>query len=135
HRSPIIRPERPVKAAGLLKHSGGRRCRRSNMMHEGDMSNSRSGPVELVADSDPRFAQEENALLLVRLRAVTFLLSAGFALVLVRDMTFREGPVWQFQAAGTIAMAFLTTMLSAARSVSARGLKVAEAAVLGLAVG
>jgi serine/threonine protein kinase len=42
------------------------------------MSNARSTLVELIADSEPRFAEEENALLLVRLRAVTLLLSAGF---------------------------------------------------------
>ena len=56
------------------------------------MSNARSRPVELVAESDPRFAEEDKALLLVRLRAVTLLLSAGFVLVLARDLIFRRGP-------------------------------------------
>jgi hypothetical protein len=56
------------------------------------MSNARSMPVELVAEDETRFAEEENALLLVRLRAVTLLLSAGFALVLVRDLMFGGGP-------------------------------------------
>ena len=56
------------------------------------MSSARTTPVELVAESEPRFAEEENALLLVRLRAVTFLLSAGLALVLVRDLIVRPGP-------------------------------------------
>jgi serine/threonine-protein kinase len=100
---------------------------------EGSMSNVRPRPVELVADSKRRFAEEENALFLVRLRAVTFLMLTGFALMLVRDITFREGPMWQLQAVGTVAMAFLTTLLSAARSVSAHGLRAAEAAILGLA--
>jgi serine/threonine-protein kinase len=99
------------------------------------MSNARSRPVELVAHSDSGLAQEENALLLVRLRAVTFLLTAGFALVWVRDMIYGEGTAWQLQALATLAMAFLSTLLSATRSVSARGLKVAEAAALGLAGG
>jgi hypothetical protein len=68
------------------------------------------------AESDKGFAEEEGALLLVRLRAITFLLSAGRALFLVRGLTFGEGPAWQFQAAATVAMAFLATLLSAARS-------------------
>ena len=66
------------------------------------MSNARTTPVELIAESEPRFAEEEDALLLVRLRAVTFLLSAGLALVLVRDLLFGRGPVWPFQAAATV---------------------------------
>ena len=97
------------------------------------MSNARSRPVELVAESDRRFAEEDKALLLVRLPAVTLLLSAGFVLVLARDIIFREGPDWRFQAAATVAMALLATMLSAARSASWRGLKVVEAAAFGLA--
>jgi hypothetical protein len=99
------------------------------------MSDARSRHVELVVESDLRFAEEDKALLLVRLRTVTLLLSAGFVLVLARDIIFREGPNWQFQAAAMVAMAFLTTMLSAAGSASARGLKAAEAAALGLAAG
>jgi hypothetical protein len=89
--------------------------------------------VELVAGSDPRFAEEENALLLVRLRAATFLLSAGLALVLVRDLMFGGGPGWPFQASATIAMMFLATLLWTARSGSERGLRMAEAAAFGLA--
>ena len=99
------------------------------------MSNARTMPVELIAESEPRFAEEDNALLLVRLRAVTFLLSAGLALVLVRDLMFGRGPGWPFQAAATVAMVFLATLLSAARSGSERGLKAAEAAAFGLAAG
>jgi hypothetical protein len=99
------------------------------------MSTPRSIPVELVAGSDPRFAEEENALLLDRLRAVTFLLSAGLALALVRDLTFGGGPAWQLQAAATAAMSSLATLLSAARSGSARGLRMAEAATFVLAAG
>jgi eukaryotic-like serine/threonine-protein kinase len=99
------------------------------------MSDARATPVELVADSEPRFAEEENALLLVRLRAVTFLLSAGLALVLVRDLTFGAGPAWPFQAAATVAMVFLAAVLSAARSGSERVLKVVETAAFGLAAG
>jgi serine/threonine-protein kinase len=91
--------------------------------------------VELVADSASRFAEEANALLLVRLRAVTFLLSAGLALVLVRDLIFGRGPGWPFQAAATVAMMFLATLLSAARSGSERVLRVVEAAAFGLAAG
>jgi hypothetical protein len=59
--------------------------------------------------------------------AVTLLLSAGFALVLARDLTFREGPDWRFQAAATVAMASLATMLAATHSASGRGLKRVEA--------
>ena len=99
------------------------------------MSKAQSTPVELIAESREQFAEEENALLLVRLRAGTFLLSAGLALVLVRDLMFGEGPGWPFQAAATVAMMFLATLLSAARSGSERGLKVAEAAAFGLAAG
>jgi serine/threonine-protein kinase len=91
--------------------------------------------VELVAESEPRFAEEENALLLVRLRAATFLLSAGLVLVLVRDLIFSGGAARSFQAAATVAMVFLATVLSAARSASERGLKVVEAAAFGLAAG
>src|SRR5262249_12173654 len=94
------------------------------------MSNARSRPVELVSDSDLWFASEEDALLLVRLRAATILLSASFVSVLVRDITFREGQAWQSQAAATVAM-----MLSAALLGSERGLKAAEAAAFGLAAG
>src|SRR3954454_16717247 len=99
------------------------------------MSTARSIPVELVAENDPRLAGEDNVLLLVRLRAVTVLLSAGLALVLVRDLTFGGGPAWQFQASATAAMASMAALLWAARSGSARGLKLAEAATFGLAAG
>jgi serine/threonine-protein kinase len=91
--------------------------------------------VELVAESDMGFAEEEGALLLVRLRTVTVLLSAGLALFLMRDLTFGGGPAWQFQAAATVAMAFLATLLSAARPGSVRGLRVAEVAAIGLTAG
>ena len=56
---------------------------------EASMANARSRPVELVAESDLRFAEEDKAVLLIRLRAVTLLLSAGFVLVLARDLIFR----------------------------------------------
>src|SRR5215470_8143415 len=98
------------------------------------MSNARM-PVELIAGREPRFAEEDHALLLVRLRAVTFLLSAGLALVLVRDLMFDRGPVWPFLAAATLAMMFLAALLSAARSGTERGLKAAEAAAFGVAAG
>jgi serine/threonine-protein kinase len=97
------------------------------------MSGARSTPAELIAESEPRFAEEENALLLVRLRAATFLLSAGLALVLVRDLMFGRGPGWPLQASATIAMTFLATLLWSARSGSERGLRMAEAAAFGLA--
>src|SRR3954447_22849735 len=99
------------------------------------MSSARPAPVELVADGDMRFADEERALLHVRLRAVTFLLSAGLALVLVRDLAFGRGPAWPLQAAAVVAMAFLATLLSAARTFSARGFRMIEGAAFGLAVG
>jgi serine/threonine-protein kinase len=89
--------------------------------------------VELVADSDVRYDDEEKALYLVRLRAVTFLLSAGLGLALVRDLAFGGGPAWQFQAAAIVAMASLATLLWAARAGSARGLRAAEVAAFGLA--
>ncbi|SIO62614.1 serine/threonine protein kinase [Singulisphaera sp. GP187] len=97
------------------------------------MSSARPAPVELVADGDRRFADEERTFLHVRLRAVTFLLSAGLALVLARDLTFGRGPAWPLQAAATVAMAFLATLLSAARTFSTRGLKLMEVAAFGLA--
>jgi serine/threonine-protein kinase len=90
-------------------------------------------PVELIAGSEPRVAEEENALMLVRLRAVTLLLSAGLALVLVRDLVFGRASVWPFQAAATVAMVFLAALVSAVRSASERGLKAAEAVAFGLA--
>jgi hypothetical protein len=99
------------------------------------MSSARPAPVELVADGDRRFADEERTLLRVRLRAVTFMLSAGLALVLVRDLTFGRGPAWPLQAAAIVAMAFLATLLSAARTYSARGLRMMEVAAFGLAAG
>src|SRR3954453_7266153 len=102
---------------------------------ERPVSSPRPAPVELVADGDMRFADEERALLHVRLRAVTFLLSAGLALVLVRDLTFGRGPPWPLQAAAVVAMAFLAMLLSAARTCSARGLRMIEGTAFGLAVG
>ncbi len=66
---------------------------------------------------------------------MTFLLSAALALVLVRDLMFGGGPGWPFQAAATVAMVFLATLLSAARSGAERGLKAAEAVAFGLAAG
>ena len=98
-------------------------------------SSRRITPVELVSGGDPPLADEEDALLLVRLRAVAILLTAGLVLVLVRDLMFRRGPAWQLQAAETVAMAFLAVLLSAVRSGTARGLKAAEAATFGLAAG
>jgi hypothetical protein len=97
------------------------------------MSSVRPAAVEFVADGDMGVADEERALLHVRLRAVTFLLSAGLALVLVRDLTFGMGPAWPLQAAAIVAMAFLATVLSAARTCSARGLRIMEVAAFGLA--
>jgi eukaryotic-like serine/threonine-protein kinase len=105
------------------------------MLGERGMSNARTTPVELIAESAAQFAEEEKALLLVRLRAATFLLSAGLALILVRDLMFGRAPIWPFQAAATIAMMFLATLLLVARSGSERGLRVAEAAAFGLAAG
>src|SRR3954447_1949173 len=97
------------------------------------MSSARPAPVELVADGDMRCADEERALLHARLRAVTFLLSAGLALVLVRDLTFGRGPPWPLQSAAIVAMAFLAALLSAARAGSVRGLGMIEVAAFGLA--
>jgi hypothetical protein len=99
------------------------------------MSSTRSTPVEMIANGDELFAEEEHALLLVRLRAVAFLLSAGLTLVLVREELFGGGPGWPLQAAAMVAMMFLATLLRAARSGWERGLKVVEAAAFGLAAG
>src|SRR4051812_35850119 len=98
------------------------------------MSISRPASVELVADGDMRFADEERALLHARLRAVTFLLSAALALVLVRDLAFGRGPAWPLQAAAIVAMASLAMLLSAARTCSAQALRTLEAAAFGLAM-
>jgi serine/threonine-protein kinase len=89
--------------------------------------------VELVAAGDERFADEEKALLHVRLRAVTFLLSVGLALVLARDLTFHKGPAPPLQAAAVLAMVSLAVLLSAARTWTARGLRVMEVLAFGLA--
>lgn len=97
------------------------------------MSSTRPAPVELVADGDARFADQERALLHVRLRAVTFLLSAGLVLVLMRDLTFGRGPAWTFQAAAIVAMASLAALLFAAPTCSVRGLRMLEVAAFGLA--
>src|SRR4051812_35281348 len=97
------------------------------------MSSARPVPVELVAAGDVRFADEERALRHVRLRAVTFLLAAGLALVLARDLTFGRGPAWPLQAAAVVAMASLAALLSAARMWSVRGLRVMEVVAFGLA--
>jgi hypothetical protein len=75
------------------------------------MSSTRSTPVEMIANGDELFAEEEHALLLVRLRAVAFLLSAGLTLVLVREELFGGGPGWPLQAAALVAMMFLATLL------------------------
>lgn len=97
------------------------------------MRSARPAPVELVADGDTRFADEERALLHVRLRAVTLLLSAGLVLVLARDLTFNREPAWTLQAAAIVAMAALTALLSAATTCSVRGLRMIEVAAFGLA--
>ena len=97
------------------------------------MSSARSAPVELVADGDMRFADEARAMLHVRLRAVTLLLSAGLALVLVRDLTFGRGPAWQLQAVAIVAMFFLATVLSVARTCPVRRLRMMEVSAFGLA--
>jgi hypothetical protein len=68
--------------------------------------------VEMIANGDELFAEEEHALLLVRLRAVAFLLSAGLTLVLVREELFGGGPGWPLQAAAMVAMMFLAMLLS-----------------------
>ena len=99
------------------------------------MSTTLTTPVELVGASDMAFAEEEHAVLLVRLRAVTLLLSAGLAMFLLRDLTFGEGPAWQFQAAATFAMAFLATLLSASLPGTTRGLRMVEVAAIGLTAG
>jgi eukaryotic-like serine/threonine-protein kinase len=91
--------------------------------------------MEIITGGGPPLADEERALRLVRLRAVAILLTAGLGLVLVRDLAFDGGPAWQFQAAAMAAMALLATLLWAARSGTARGLRAAEAATLGLAAG
>jgi serine/threonine-protein kinase len=94
-----------------------------------------SSRVQIVAVSDPVFADEENALYRVRLRAATFLLAVGLALVLARDVTFGGGSGWQLQAAAVVGMAFLAVLISAAPSGSSRGLKAGEVAAFGLAAG
>jgi hypothetical protein len=96
------------------------------------MPTARSTPVELVAQSGLPFDEEESALLLVRLRALTLLLSTGLCLVLARDLAFGTGPTWQFQAAAIVAMVFLAALLSAKQSSSAHWLRTAEMAAIGL---
>lgn len=96
------------------------------------MSEAPRTPMELIEGSGPPLAEEENALLLVRLRAATVLLSAGMALVVARDLLLGRGAIWPFQAAATVVMMALAALLSAARSGSGRGLRMAEAAAFGL---
>ena len=88
--------------------------------------------MELVAQSSLPFDEEESALLLVRLRAMTLLLSTGLCLVLARDLAFGTGPTWQFQAAAIVAMVFLASLLSAKQSGSSLWLRMAEMAAVGL---
>src|SRR3954453_8115783 len=97
------------------------------------MPSARLPPVELVADRDDRFADEERTLLRVRLRAATLLLSAGLALVLVRDLTFGTGPDWPLQAATVVAMMSLAVLLPAAPGCPTRALRAIEGAAFGLA--
>jgi eukaryotic-like serine/threonine-protein kinase len=96
------------------------------------MPSTRPAPVELVTSGDTRFADDERELLHTRLRAVTFLLTAGLTLVLLRDLAFGKGPGWPLQAAAIVAMAFLATLLSAARITSSRALRTIEAVAFGL---
>ena len=94
----------------------------------------RSTSVEIVTHSSRRFDEERSALLLVRLRALTRLLSIALCLVLARDLAFSRGPTWQFQAAAIVAMVFLASLLSAAQSGSASWLRRAEVLAIGLTV-
>ena len=96
------------------------------------MPTARSTPVELVAHSSQRFDEEESALLLVRLRALTRLLCIALCLVLARDLVFGKGPTWQFQAAAIVAMVFLASLLTVAQSISASWLRSAEMLAIGL---
>ena len=122
-----LNPRVPLKVAGCQARDA------PELPRERTMSSDRTAPVELVADADSRLADEERALLHARLRAGTFLLSAGLALVLARDLTFGRGPAWPLQAAAIVAMAFLATLLSTTQSGSARGLRMMEVAAFGLA--
>jgi hypothetical protein len=96
------------------------------------MPTAQSTPVELVAHGSQRFDEEESALLLVRLRAMTRLLSTALCLVLARDLAFGRGPAWQFQAAVIVAMVFLASLLSARQSSSASWLRSAEMLAISL---
>src|SRR3954468_16540509 len=98
-----------------------RRDTAPDLSGETPMSSARPAPVELVADGDTRFADEERALLHVRLRAVTLLLSSGLALVLVSDLAFGRGLAWPLQAAAVVAMAFMATLISAIPTCPTRG--------------
>ncbi len=89
-------------------------------------------PAELVTQGSPRFDEEESALLLVRLRAMTRLLCVGLCLVLAHDLAFGKGPAWQLQAAAIVAMVFLALLLSAEQSSSAAWLRSAEVLAIGL---
>lgn len=96
------------------------------------MPTAQSTPVELVAHGSQRFDEEESALLLVRLRAMTRLLCTALCLVLARDLAFGTGPTWQFQAAAIVAMVSLAFLLSARQSSSASWLRSAEMFAIGL---
>jgi hypothetical protein len=72
-------------------------------------------------------------LLHVRLRAVTFLLSAGLALVLARDLAFGRGPDWPLQTTAIVAMTFLAALLTSSPRCPARTLRAMEVAAFGLA--
>jgi tRNA A-37 threonylcarbamoyl transferase component Bud32 len=89
--------------------------------------------VAIDAGSNPGLADEINALLRERLRAAALFLAAGLCLALVRDVLFGGGLAWPPQVAAILSLACAFTLLSAPRSPSARGLKVAELAIFGLA--
>jgi eukaryotic-like serine/threonine-protein kinase len=96
------------------------------------MSKSESAPVRLVAQSSLPFDEEESALLGLRLRAITFLLTTALCLVLARDLAFGTGPTWQFQAAAIVAMVSLALLLSAKHAGSSLWLRTAEVSAIGL---
>ncbi len=77
-------------------------------------------------------SDEANALLRVRLRAAILFLAAGLALVQVRDALIGGDVPWQLQVVAILALAFVFSLLSFPRPLSARRLKEAEVAIFGI---
>jgi eukaryotic-like serine/threonine-protein kinase len=88
--------------------------------------------VTIAARADERLSDEANALLRVRLRAAILFFAAGLALIQLRDALTGGDVPWQLQVVAILALAFVFSLLSFPRPLSARRLKEAEVAIFGI---